>query len=219
MKKKFNKALVLGGSSGLGKSIAVELKKSCKSVKSFSSKEIDTSSIISVKKFLKIYKSSDILILNSGGPMPIEFKKLDEETWYKYFNQLFLSFCLILKDLKINKNGYIFYISSSIIKEPNETLIPSSSLRIAFSSVLKSVSKSFSKKGISVITIAPGPFKTKRVKMLIKDLKSYEKNLPTKKIGNPKEIGLLVNSIVQNELKYISGSTIYLDGNILKSFF
>ena len=55
--------------------------------------------------------------------------------------------------------------------------------------------------------------------MLIKDLKSYEKNLPTKKIGNPKEIGLLVNSIVQNELKYISGSTIYLDGNILKSFF
>ena len=83
---------------------------------------------------------------------------------------------------------------------------------------MKSISKSFSKKGVSVITIAPGPFKTKRVKMLIKDLKSYEKNLPTKKIGNPKEIGIIVNSIVQNKLKYISGSTIYLDGNILKSF-
>ena len=218
MKKKFKKALVLGGSSGLGKSIATSLKKSCQNVKSFSSKDIDTSDIVSVKKFLKIYKSTDVLILNSGGPLPIEFKNLNEEIWYKYFNQLFLSFCIILKELKINNNGYIFYISSSIIKEPNEILIPSSSLRIAFSSVLKSLSKTFSKRGISVINIAPGPFKTDRVKHLIKDLKKYEETLPTKKIGNPKEIGTLVNLIVQNEIKYISGSTIYLDGNLLKSF-
>ena len=217
-KKSFKKALVLGGSKGLGKSIAIELKKSCQHVKAFSSKDIDTSKISSVKKFLKTYKSADILILNSGGPRPISFDKLDEKIWYQYFNQLFLSFCLILQEIKINKNGYIFYISSSIIKEPNDTLIPSSSLRIAFGSVLKSLSRSYSKKGISVISIAPGPFKTRRVKELIKNLKEYEKNLPTKKIGNPKEVGLLVNSIIKNKLKYISGSTIYLDGNLLKGF-
>ena len=77
----------------------------------------------------------------------------------------------------------------------------------------------FSKKGVSVISIAPGPFKTGRVKELIKDLKKFEKTLPTKKIGNPKEIGLLVNSIVKNRLKYLTGSTIYLDGNTVKSFY
>ena len=66
----------------------------------------------------------------------------------------------------------------------------SSSLRVAFSSILKSLSKSYSSKNISVINIAPGPFKTRRVKQLIgdhKDLKKYEKLLPTKKIGEPKE--------------------------------
>ena len=83
---------------------------------------------------------------------------------------------------------------------------------------MKSLSKSYSKKGISVISIAPGPFKTRRVKELVKDIKKFERNLPTGKMGNPKEVGLLVNSIVKNKLKYISGSTIYLDGNILKGF-
>ena len=43
---------------------------------------------------------------------------------------------MILKDLKINNNGYIFLISSSIIKEPSDSLIMSSSLRLGFSSVL-----------------------------------------------------------------------------------
>ena len=50
------------------------------------------------------------------------------------------------------------------------------------------------------------------------NLKKFEKTLPTKKIGDPKEIGVLVNSIVKHKLKYLSGSTIYLDGNTLKTF-
>tara|TARA_B100000965_G_scaffold70065_1_gene55265 strand:+ start:3697 stop:4362 length:666 start_codon:yes stop_codon:yes gene_type:complete len=218
-KLNFKKALVLGGSKGLGKAIALHLKKSCTKVHAFSSKDIDTSKIYSVKKFLSKHKSTDVLILNSGGPLPMKFENINEKIWNKYFNQLFLSFCVILKNLKINNNGYIFFISSSIVKEPNEFLIPSSSLRLAFSSVLKSLSYSFSKRGVSVISIAPGPFKTGRVKDLIKNLKKFEKTLPTKKIGNPNEVGLLVNSIVNNKLKYLTGSTIYLDGNTLKGFY
>ena len=53
---------------------------------------------------------------------------------------------------------------------------------------------------------------------MVKNLKLFEKSLPTKKIGNPREIGIIVNSIVKNKIKYLSGSTIYLEGNILKSF-
>lgn len=218
-KYNFNKALVLGGSSGLGYAIAKELKKICKSVEAFSSKDIDTSNFESIKSFLSKYNSADILILNSGGPPPLTFNELNKETWLKYFNQLFLGFCLILKGVKIKNNGYIFYISSSIIREPSEKLILSSSLRIGFSSVLKSLSKSYSKRGVSVINIAPGPFKTKRVKDLVKNIKKYETKLPTNKIGDPKEIGLFVKSIVENKIKYISGSIVYFDGNTLNTIF
>ena len=57
----------------------------------------------------------------------------------------------MLKNIKINKNGYVIYISSSIIKEPGNTLVISSSLRSAMSSLLKSYSIENSKKGISTI--------------------------------------------------------------------
>lgn len=222
MQKKldYNSAIVIGGSRGLGKSIADRLKKSCNQVFGLSKKDIDTSNLLSVKKFIKKFKKKDIdiIVLNTGGPENIPFNKINEKTWLKYFNQLFLSFCLILKEIKIKKEGYIFYISSSIIKEPSESLIISSSLRVAFSSLLKSLSYSYSKNNISVINIAPGPFKTDRVKDLVKNLKSYEKKLPTGRIGDPEELGKLVHSIIKNKIKYLSGSTVYLDGNISKSF-
>lgn len=218
MGSKKTKAIIIGGSKGIGREIAQNLK-SLK-IKTFacSRKDIDTSLIFSVKKFIKKHKSTDIIVLNSGGPPPLKFSKIDEASWKKYFNQLFLGFFLLLQNIKIRDNGYIFYISSSIIKEPSEQLIISSSIRAAMSSLLKSLSIDYSKKGISVINIAPGPFKTNRVKELVKNLKEFEKTLPTKKIGNPKEIGKFVKFIVKNKIKYISGSTIYFDGNLSKSF-
>jgi 3-oxoacyl-[acyl-carrier protein] reductase len=217
-KFKYKKAIVLGGSKGIGKEIARKLKLTCSKVHALSSKDIDTSDLNSVKNFIKKHKTVDIIILNSGGPPNIEFNKITEEIWKKYFNQMFLGYCLILQNIKINKKGYIFYISSSIIKEPGQGLVISSSLRVAFSSLLKSLSITYSKNKVSVINIAPGPFKTDRAKKLVSNMKLFESSLPTKNIGDPKEISNLVNSIVKNDLRYLTGSTIYMDGNILKSF-
>ncbi len=210
-------AIVLGGSKGIGKSISSELKKICTKVDSCSRKNIDTSNLDSVKLFLNKKKATDILVLNTGGPPAKDFYDLKEEEWLKFFNQLFLSFALILQKIKIKKNGYVFLISSSIIKEPSIGLEISSSLRSGFVSLFKSISLHKTNKTISFINIAPGPFKTNRVKELIKNIKLYEQNLPTGKIGNPKEIGKFVKFIIENKIKYLSGSSIYFDGNINKT--
>ena len=218
MKLKNKKAIILGGSKGIGREIAKNLKKINIKPIACSRKDIDTSNIFSVKKFILKHKNTDILILNSGGPPPIKFNDIKLKDWEKYFNQLFLGFFLILQKLKIKKNGYIFYISSSIIKEPGNNLVLSSSLRSAMSSLLKSYSINNSRLGISTINIAPGPFKTGRVKDLVKNLKKFEKSLPTQRIGDPSEIGKFVRFVVENNIKYISGSTVFFDGNINKSF-
>jgi len=206
------KAIVIGGSRGMGKAIADSLQSIGYEVVATSKKELDTSNLQNVKDFVQNQKETDILILNTGGPPAKEFFSVTEEDWLHYHNQLFLSFCLILQKLKIREGGYVFLISSSVIKEPNPKLVISGAYRSAFTSVFKLLSKEFAKKNISCINIAPGPINTARTRELVENVEEYEKSLPMKRLGEPKEIGNFVKSIVENDIKYLSGVVINFDG-------
>ena len=103
-------------------------------------------------------------------------------------------------------------ISSSVIKEPNEKLIISSAYRAAFTEVLKILSKSYAQKNISCVNIAPGLINTDRTKELIENIEEFKKNLPMGRLGEPQEIGNFIKSIVENDIKYLSGVTINFDG-------
>ena len=103
-------------------------------------------------------------------------------------------------------------ISSNVIKEPNAKLIISSAYRAAFSEVFKVLSKEYAEKNISWINIAPGPINTDRTRELIDNIEEFEKTLPMKRLGEPEEIGNFVKSIIQNNIKYLSGVTINFDG-------
>jgi 3-oxoacyl-[acyl-carrier protein] reductase len=206
------KAVVLGGSRGIGKAISDSLKSLNFKVFASSQRDIDTSDLESVKKFLDLHKETDILVLNTGGPKAKEFAEISEDEWNRYHNQLFLGFCLILQKIKVNEGGYIFLISSNVIKEPNPKLIISSAYRAAFSEVLKILSKEYARKNISCVNIAPGPINTDRTKELIENVEEYQKTLPMGRLGEPQEIGNFVKSIVENKIKYLSGVTINFDG-------
>ncbi|RCL30042.1 MAG: SDR family NAD(P)-dependent oxidoreductase [Nitrosopumilus sp.] len=206
------KAIVLGGSRGIGRAISDSLKTIDVDVFATSQKDIDTSKLDSVKEFLKINNETDILILNTGGPKPKPFSTITEEDWNKYHNQLFLGFCTILQNIKVNDGGYIFLISSNVIKEPNPKLIISSAYRAAFSEVFKVLSKEYAQNNISCINIAPGPINTDRTQELIENVEEFEKTLPMKRLGKPEEIGNFVKGIVENNIKYLSGVTINFDG-------
>ena len=207
------KAIVLGASRGIGKSISDSLKKLELEVVAASSNDIDTSDIDSVNKFVETNNSADILVLNTGGPPIIEFEKISNQDWNKYHNQLFVGFCTLLQQIKINDGGYIFAITSNVIKEPNSKLIISSAYRAAFTSVFKILSKEFAKRDISLINIAPGPINTDRTKELVADVAAYADSLPMKRLGEPEEIGNFVSSIVEKEIKYLSGVVINFDGS------
>ena len=206
------KAIVLGGSRGIGKAISEALKTIEIDVFAASKKDIDTSDLKSVKKFLEKNTQTDILVLNTGGPSPKPFLTITEEDWNLYHNQLFLGFVTVLQNIKINDDGYIFLISSNVIKEPNAKLIISSAYRAAFTEVFKVLSKEYAEKNISCVNIAPGPINTDRTKELIENVEEFKKTLPMKRLGEPEEIGNFVKSIVENKIKYLSGVTINFDG-------
>jgi 3-oxoacyl-[acyl-carrier protein] reductase len=206
------KALVLGGTSGIGKAIASSLSQIGCDVTAASRKDIDTSNLASVKRFIKKHRQTDILVLNTGGPAPKQFHQVTEKDWQKYHNQLFLGFCLLLQSLKIRNGGYVFAITSGVIREPTPRLVISGAYRLAFTAVFKVLSKEMSLRNISCINIAPGPINTDRMRELVGDLDKFAKTLPMKRVGEPREIGDFVAAIVKNKIKYLSGVTINFDG-------
>jgi hypothetical protein len=58
-----------------------------------SSKDVDTSNLSKVKKFIKKNKSVDILILNTGGPPAKDFYKIEDLSKFD-FSQIQYAFVL-----------------------------------------------------------------------------------------------------------------------------
>tara|TARA_B100000780_G_C20977927_1_gene390653 strand:+ start:64 stop:720 length:657 start_codon:yes stop_codon:yes gene_type:complete len=216
------KAIVIGGSKGIGKAVSDELKSIDIDVVSTNSNDLDTSDLDNVNKFIEHNPKTDILVLNTGGPPPIDFKDIDVETWQDNFNKLFLSFALMLNKIEISKGGYVFLVSSFAVKEPDPELILSSSLRVGFVSLMKMLSKLNLEKGVRYINIAPGPIKTDRLVGLLErsgeSIEIFSENFPENKIPEPKEIGLFVRFVVENQMKSFNGSTIYFDSGLLNSY-
>ena len=206
------KSIVLASSRGIGKGIADELESISSEVIRTSSKDLDTSDIDNVKDFVSKNNKTDILVLNTGGPPAKDFYDITEEEWLKYYNQLFYSFVYMLQNIKVRDGGYIFLMTSFNIKEPDPKLIMSNCYRLAFTSIMKSLTKDFAKRGVSCINIAPGPIDTDRLRNLVDDVEELGKTLPMGRVGSTAEIGRFVKSIIENDIKYLTGVTINFDG-------
>jgi 3-oxoacyl-[acyl-carrier protein] reductase len=206
------KAIVLGGTRGIGGAIANSLNDCGLQVNAFSSKSVDTGNLQHIDALVAKHPEADVLVLNTGGPPAIDFFDINQETWEKYHNQLFLGFCKLLQSIHLKDNGYVFLVSSFNIKEPDPKLLLSNCYRLAFVSVFKSLSKLFANRKISFINIAPGPIDTDRLTSLGVNIEELGKKLPMGYVANASEIGDFVASIVEKQINYLSGVTINFDG-------
>lgn len=207
-------ALVLGSSRGVGKAIAEEFRKVGIDTPTVSSKDIDTADQASVLAFAQKHPSTDVLVFNTGGPPKKDFYEITSEEWQKYHQQLFVSFVTLLQMVKVRDGGYIFLISSHLISEPKENMTLSVAYRLASWSVLKALSKHFAARNVSILNIALGPVLTDRLKNLTADIPALEGKLPMKRAGKPEEVGRFIRSIVDGDIKYLTGVSITFDGGL-----
>ena len=204
-------AIVLGGSRGIGAAIAGALSESGYSVLAASSSDVDTADMASVRAFCSAHPSTDLLVVNTGGPPAKEFPYVTEQEWDRYHRQLFLGPAEILKKIKVNGGGHVFLISSSVVKEPSPKLVISAAYRAALVEVFKVLSKEYAKEGTACINIAPGLVDTDRMREVIADHQEAKNAIPMGRFGEPREIGQFVAAVASRKIGFLSG-TVNFDG-------
>lgn len=175
----------------------------------------------------------DILVNNCGGPRAGYFDDMNDDDWEFAFKQILMSTVrftrLVLPKMKEKKWGRIINVTSLSVKQPVDNLILSNSLRSAVTAFAKTLSNQVGKYNITVNNVAPGYTLTSRLYELAvvkakqsgvshEDiLSSMANEVPLKRLASPEEVASLIVYLASEQAAYITGSTIAVDGGIIKS--
>jgi 3-oxoacyl-[acyl-carrier protein] reductase len=186
---------------------------------------------LAIKKWGKI----DILINNAGGPPMGSFLEHDNEVWDEALEQNLKSvirFTKVVVPIMIeNKWGRIINITSTLAKEPTATMVLSATARAGVSAFSKSISSELAEYGITINTLCPGGVLTDRLHGLLsaaaeKQNTSYEdvlkvsqSSIPIGRFADPKEFADMLVFIASERARYITGTTIMIDGGLSKGIF
>lgn len=254
------RALVGGSSSGIGKAIAGQLAQCGAEVTLMSRSEeklksavagLDTSQgqkhgyvvtdftdYTHHKQNLEAFFAThtvDILVNNTHGPAAGDVLAKGEHDYQQAFDLLFRNAVfttnLALPYMEMQGYGRIINVSSMTVKEPQDHLVLSNTMRTALVSWSKSLSNAVAQKGITVNSILTGYFETDRLKSLMK-MQSEAENIsleqvrqqkmnaiPVKRLGEPAEYGYLAAFLASEYASFLTGAAIPLDGGIAKTLF
>ena len=178
----------------------------------------------------------DILVNNAGGPPSGTFDTVGDEQWQSAFELNFLSAVrlvrLVLPHMRQRGSGRIINIVSTSVKEPIEGLLLSNATRMAVVGLAKTLSLELAPDNITVNNVCPGRFLTDRLRQghMIKEkiargmseaeaLRSVAQDIPMGRIGKPEELAALVAFLASEQAGYITGTTIQVDGGLVRAMF
>lgn len=176
-----------------------------------------------VARTLEAFGGIDILVNNSGGPPRTTALELDEESIEAAVQLLLVSAVrltsLCLPQLERSGHGRVITITSSSVKEPIPNLALSNAVRPGVVGWSKTLARELGPSGITVNCIAPGRIDTERLREVYPDGPTAAdlEAIPLRRLGRPREIGDLVAFLCSDHAAYISGTTIPVDGGLIRS--
>ena len=175
----------------------------------------------------------DILVTNAGGPPAGQFENLSQDQWEAATRlTLFSAVELVrqvLPGMKERRWGRILNITSIAVKQPVDNLILSNSLRAAVTGFARTLANEVAPFGVTVNNIMPGYTRTERVEELAQVMAEkqaitpaefvarWEKEIPMRRLGEPREFAALAAFLVSERASYITGTSIPVDGGWIKA--
>lgn len=177
----------------------------------------------------------DILVNNTNGPTAGDLTGKGEEDYQQAFELLFQNAVfasnLAIPHMRSAGYGRIINVSSMTVKEPQDGLVLSNTMRTALVSWSKSLANAVGKDQITVNSILTGYFETDRLKSLMERQAEQEglsvaevkqqraDSIPVKRLGKPEEYGYLVSFLASPYAAFLTGAAIPLDGGLSKTLY
>lgn len=173
----------------------------------------------------------DILVLNAGGPPPVDPTATDPEDWSTAFQLLATTpidlATRLLPGMRASGWGRIVAILSSTVRQPIPELPYSNAGRSALMAWLKTVSRSVAADGVTVNGVLPGRHETPRIEELdeaaaertgrSKDAirAAHLATIPAGRYGTAAELASLIVYLASEPARYQTGTFSAVDGGML----
>lgn len=247
-------ALVLGGAKGLGFGVAQALSgdgasvvlvgrdeaalSKAKGVIGSTGARVDTisadlsneSGVGQLQDRFQVLRHPDIILLNGGGPPPLNAADVDKEEWRAQFEAMMLSQMAVashfLPAMRARKWGRILVVSSTSVREPIPGLVASNALRAALAGWAKTLAGEVAADGITVNLLLPGRFATQRTERLDQldaadrgvdpavIAAESQSQIPVGRYGTAREFGAVAAFLASDGGAYVTGAAIPVDGGL-----
>jgi len=200
---------------------------------------VDVTQETAVREFvaqaLKRYGRIDICVANAGGPPSKTFDQTTVEEWRAAVDLNFMSTLFFAREAlpKMKERGWgrFLAVTSVSVKQPLEGLILSNSVRSGVSGLVKSVANEYGPFGVTVNNLCPGFTLTARLEQLTEKLATAEgvnkaeiqerwaRQVPLRRIGTPEEFASVAVFLASERASYITGSSIAVDGGLVRGLY
>jgi 3-oxoacyl-[acyl-carrier protein] reductase len=201
--------------------------------------QCDMANYNDIKRFVaetvKRFGRLDIVVNNAGGPPTGAFVDLDERYWQHAIDQNLLSAVRTIREalpyLRRSGSGRIINVTSVAVKQPIDGLMLSNATRLAVVGMAKTLSRELAAEGITVNNVCPGNIATERLISLIEErarrqgisleqaVSVEETRAPIGFLGEPDDVANLVVFLASLKARYITGTTIQVDGGSTTALF
>lgn len=168
---------------------------------------------------IKDFKTVDILINNAGITRDNILLRMTGEDFKNVIdvnlNSAFWTMKFASKIMMKKRSGNIVNISSVVGLRGNSGQLNYSASKAGLIGMTKSLAKEVSSRNIRVNAVAPGFIETKMTDNLNDEVKErLLKEIPLKKFGSPEDVANMVNFLVSEESRYITGQVLSVDGGM-----
>lgn len=234
-------ALITGGDSGIGRSIAVhfaregadiaivylEESKDAEDTKEMVEKEgrnclliktdvkLNSNCALSVTKCIEKYGKLNILVNNAAMQFPENsLEDITEEQWETTFKtNIYAYFYMVKASLPYLKSDDVIINTGSVTSyRGSDHLLDYSSTKGAIVSFTRSLSAQLAKKNIRVNGVAPGPIWTPLIPATFDDVSDFGQDTPMGRAGQPSEVGPAYVFLASKDSSYITGQFIHVNG-------